>query len=72
MKENITAIQEFLTRGELRLNSDGTIYQILSINADGQADAFKDPVSRRDRVKIKLAEEEIAELASLCFPPKAK
>jgi hypothetical protein len=72
MKENIAVIQEFLIRGEIRLARALDQYQILSVNAEGRADTLRNPMSERARVTITLTEKEIAELASICFPPKQK
>lgn len=66
MNENIATIQEFLTRGELRLNRVGIIYQILSIDEKGQAETYKEP--HWGYHSIPLTEKEIASLARLCFP----
>lgn len=77
--EQIAIIQEFLTRGELRLNRstgyhgwDVDLYQILSVDENGKAEALKNPLSERRKVEITLTTKEIASLASLCFPPEHK
>lgn len=73
MNEHIATIQEFLTRGELRLARRHDIYLLISIDENGHAGAIKNPqYGRSGGVSITLTEKELAELASLCFPPKDK
>jgi hypothetical protein len=68
MQENIATIREFLTRAELRITRGTDIYQVILINQDGTATTLKNPISGLHVKGIVLTEEEIASLASLCFP----
>ncbi len=70
MNENIATIQEFLTRGELRLARGQAIYQILEIDEQGKARVLINPQFRCVPGNIILTEKECAELARVCFPPK--
>ncbi len=70
MNENIATIQEFLTRSELRLARGLDIYQIILLFDDGRAQVYRNPHVERHFTQITLTEKEIAELASICFPPK--
>ena len=70
MNEQITAIQHFLTHGELRITRDQDIYRILSIDEWGKASVYKN--QDYTRRTLTLARKEVADLASLCFPPQEK
>lgn len=69
MTDQIATIQEFLTRGEIRLARGENIYQILSIDGTGRADVIRNPQAKLERdITIVLTEKEIASLAASCFP----
>lgn len=71
MSENIATIQEFLTRAELRLSRQDTIFQILEIDEQGQAVVIVNPhYGRPNRGSTKLTDKEIVSLAACCFAPK--
>ncbi len=63
--EQIAALQEFLKRGQLRINREGTIYLILHIDENGKAQVYRNPEWERRYTQITLTDKEIASLAHL-------
>ena len=64
MQTEIETIQEFLTRGELRLNRFDVIFQIVSIDENGRVEAIRE---NGRHAQINLTDKEIATLAGCCF-----
>lgn len=51
---------------------NNTMFQIVSLDKNGVAEAIQNPITSRQGVTITLTEKELAELASICFPAKKK